>query len=128
MSFWEDTPDAYVDLASEAGYDADDVRELREAIALEAFYQSYEDKRELIVDLLFADEADDPVGLAGHVSEQYRTRMEAETETAEANLDRRETDAGTVLVLDTEAYTHRYEFPPEPLLLEELYQIGRAHV
>jgi len=125
VSFWEDTPDAYVDLASEAGYDADDVRELREAIALEAFYQSYEDKRELIVDLLFADEADDPVGLAGHVSEQYRTRMEAETETAEANLDRRETDAGTVLVLDTEAYTHRYEFPPEPLLLEELYRRHR---
>ena len=125
VSFWEDTPDAYVDLASEAEYDADDVRELREAIALEAFYQSYEDKRELIVDLLFADEADDPVGLAGHVSEQYRTRMEAETETAEANLDRRETDAGTVLVLDTEAYTHRYEFPPEPLLLEELYRRHR---
>jgi RecJ-like exonuclease len=125
VSFWEDTPDAYVDLASEAGYDADDVRELREAIALEAFYQSYEDKRELIVDLLFADEADDPVGLAGHVSEQYRTRMEAETKTAEANLDRRETDAGTVLVLDTEAYTHRYEFPPEPLLLEELYRRHR---
>ena len=125
VSFWEDTPDAYVDLASEAEYDADDVRELREAIALEAFYQSYEDKRELIVDLLFADKADDPVGLAGHVSEQYRTRMEAETETAEANLDRRETDAGTVLVLDTEAYTHRYEFPPEPLLLEELYRRHR---
>ena len=125
VSFWEDTPAAYVDLAAEAGYDESDVRELREAIALEAFYQSYEDKRELIVDLLFADEADDPVGLADHVSEKYRTRMEAEIETAKANLDHRETDAGTVLVLDTDAYTHRYEFPPEPLLLEELYRRHR---
>ena len=125
VSFWEDTPAAYVDLAAEAGYDESDVRELREAIALEAFYQSYEDKRELIIDLLFADEADDPVGLAGHVSEQYRTRMEAEIETAKANLDHRETDAGTVLVLDTDAYTHRYEFPPEPLLLDELYRRHR---
>ena len=125
VSFWEDTPAAYVDLAAEAGYDESDVRELREAIALEAFYQSYEDKRELIIDLLFADEADDPVGLAGHVSEQYRTRMEAEIETAKANLDHRETDAGTVLMLDTDAYTHRYEFPPEPLLLDELYRRHR---
>jgi RecJ-like exonuclease len=125
VSFWEDTPEAYHDLAAETGYDAAAVRELREAIALEAFYQSYEDKRELVVDLLFADEADDPVGLAGHISEQFRTRMDAEIETAEANLERREVDGETVLVLDTEAYTHRYEFPPEPLLLDELHRRHR---
>jgi len=125
VSFWEEVPTAYSDLAAEAGYDETAVTELREAIALEAFYQSYEDKRELIIDLLFADEADDPVGLAGHVSEQYRTRMAAEIETAEANLERRTADGETVLVLDTEAYTHRYEFPPEPLLLDELYRRHR---
>jgi RecJ-like exonuclease len=125
VSFWEEVPTAYSDLAAEAGYDETAVTELREAIALEAFYQSYEDKRELIIDLLFADEADDPVGLAGHVSEQYRTRMAAEIETAEANLERRTVDGETVLVLDTEAYTHRYEFPPEPLLLDELYRRHR---
>ncbi|PSP24438.1 DNA-binding protein [Halobacteriales archaeon QH_10_65_19] len=125
VSFWEEIPTAYSDLAAEAGYDETAVTELREAIALEAFYQSYEDKRELIIDLLFADEADDPVGLAGHVSEQYRTRMAAEIETAEANLERRTVDGETVLVLDTEAYTHRYEFPPEPLLLDELYRRHR---
>jgi RecJ-like exonuclease len=125
VSFWEEAPTAYSDLAAEAGYDETAVTELREAIALEAFYQSYEDKRELIIDLLFADEADDPVGLAGHVSEQYRTRMAAEIETAEANLERRTADGETVLVLDTEAYTHRYEFPPEPLLLDELYRRHR---
>jgi len=125
VSFWGEVPVAYSDLAAEAGYDETAVTELREAIALEAFYQSYEDKRELIIDLLFADEADDPVGLAGHVSEQYRTRMAAEIETAEANLERRTADGETVLVLDTEAYTHRYEFPPEPLLLDELYRRHR---
>jgi len=125
VSFWENLPEAYGDLAAEAGYDESAVRELREAIALEAFYQSYEDKRELIIDLLFADEADDPVGLAGHVSEQFRTRMETEIETATANLERRDVDGETVLVLDTEAYTHQYEFPPEPLLLDELYRRNR---
>jgi RecJ-like exonuclease len=125
VSFWEDTPEQYTDLAAEAGYDEDDVRSLREAVGLEAFYQSYEDKRELIIDLLFADEADDPVGLAAHISEQYRTRMDTEIETAESNLERRELDGETVLVLDTDAYTHEYEFPPLALLLDELYRRNR---
>ncbi|MFW6382771.1 MAG: DHH family phosphoesterase [Haloferacaceae archaeon] len=125
ISFWEDTPEQYVELAGEAGYDDEATRELREAIALEAFYHSYEDKRELIADLLFADEAADPVKLAGHISEQFRTRMDAEVETAEANLESHDVDGETVLVLDTDAYTHRYEFPPEPLLLDELYRRHR---
>ncbi len=120
ISFWEETPERYTDLAAEAGYDADDTRELREAIALKAFYQSYEDKRELISDLLFPDQADDPVGLAGHVSEQYRTRMDAEIKTAEANLETFDAGEEPIHVLDTQAYTHKYEFPPNPLLLDEL--------
>ncbi|MEF8821211.1 MAG: OB-fold nucleic acid binding domain-containing protein [Halovenus sp.] len=125
ISFWEDTPEQYVELATEAGYEPDDTTNLREAVALKAFYQSYEDKRELISDLLFADEADDPVGLAGHVAEQYRTRMDSEIETAEANLEEFDAGGETILVLDTQAYTHKYEFPPTPLLLEELYRRHR---
>jgi RecJ-like exonuclease len=125
VSFWEETPERYGDLASAADYDTEDVRTLRGAIALEAFYQSYEDKRELVIDLLFAEEAEDPVGLASNISEQFRTRMDAEIETAEANLERHEFDGETVLVLDTDAYTHRYEFPPEPLLLDELFRRHR---
>ena len=125
ISFWEEAPEQYAQLASEAGYESEDTRKLREAIALEAFYHSYEDKRELIADLLFADEADDPVKLAGHISEQYRTRMDDAVETAEANLESYEADGETVLVLDTEAYTHRYEFPSAPLLLDELYRRHR---
>jgi len=125
ISFWEDTPEQYAELAVDAGYDEEDARELREAIALEAFYQSYEDKRELISDLLFNESTDDPVGLAGHISEQFRTRIDAEVETAEANLEHFETDDEPILVLDTEAYTHRYEFPPEWLLLDELYRRRR---
>jgi len=125
ISFWEGTPEQYAALAAESGYDSDDTRSLREAVALKAFYQSYEDKRELISDLLFADGSDDPTALADHVAEQYRTRMDAEVETAEANME--EFDAGeeTILVLDTEAYTHSYEFPPGPLLLDELYRRHR---
>jgi RecJ-like exonuclease len=126
VSFWEDAPESYADLAREAGYDDEAVRELREAIALEAYYQSYEDKRELITDLLFAEQdADATRGLAANVSEQFRTKMDAALDTAEANLERHESDGRAVLVLDTEAYVHRYEFPPEELLLDELYRRHR---
>ncbi|AQL44175.1 DNA-binding protein [Halorientalis sp. IM1011] len=127
VSFWEDTPESYVDLAESTGYDADATREIREAIALEAYYQSYEDKRELIADLLFP-ETDDERGLAGHVSEQFRTKLDAEIETAEANLERREVDGISVAVLDTDAFAHRYEFPPTNLLLDELFRRHRDDV
>jgi RecJ-like exonuclease len=118
VSAWSETPEAYADLASSAGYDPDDSRVLREALALVAHYQAYEDKRELVADLLFADDAD--VGLAEHISEQYRTRMETAIDTAQANLERHSLNGRTVILLDTDAYTHRYEFPPRALLLDEL--------
>jgi RecJ-like exonuclease len=120
VSFWEDTPEAYTDLAGEAGYDAEATEEIREAIALEAYYQSYEDKRELIIDLLFGEQTDDVTGLAGHISEQFREKMNTEVATAEANIEERTVDGEPIAVLDTEAYTHRYEFPPTELLLDEL--------
>ena len=125
VSFWEDTPKAYADLASEAGYDTETTTEIREAIALEAYYQSYEDKRELIIDLLFAKQTDDVTGLAGHVSEQFREKMGTEVETAEANLDEETVDGEPIAILGTDTYTHRYEFPPTELLLDELYRRHR---
>jgi len=127
VSFWEDAPEAYVEAAAEAGYDADATREVREAVTLEAFYQSYEDKRELVTDLLFGD-GDGPGGLAGHVSEQFREKLAAEVETAEVNLDYQTIDDVTVAVLDAEAFTHRYEFPPTHLLVEELHRGHRDEV
>ncbi len=123
VSFWEDAPSAYVDLAAEAGYDEETVRDLRQAVALEAFYQSYEDKRELIIDLLFPDDAAE--GLAEKVAGQFREKLETEVETASANFEEVLLDGGAVLVLDTEAFTHRYEFPPVALLLDELWRRNR---
>ncbi|ELZ35003.1 recj-like exonuclease with dnaj-type zn-finger domain [Halogeometricum pallidum JCM 14848] len=134
VSYWENTPEAYVSLAEETGYDADRTRELREAIALEAYYQSYEDKRELITDLLFDDgvssgaqRAADAVegNLAGHIAEQFRIKLDTEVETAQANLEEREEGDVTVAVLDAEAYTHRFDFPPTSLLVDELHRRNR---
>ncbi|OTE99582.1 DHH family phosphoesterase [Halorubrum sp. SD683] len=118
VSYWADGPDRYVDLARDAGYDAERVAELREAVALEAYYQSYQDKRELIADLLFSDGGD----LAAHVSEQFREKLEAEVETADANVVTEAVDGVEFALLDTDGYTHRYDFPPTPLLLDDLHR------
>ncbi|ELZ53882.1 nucleic acid binding OB-fold tRNA/helicase-type [Halorubrum distributum JCM 9100] len=118
VSYWADAPERYVDLARDAGYDAERVAELREAVALEAYYQSYQDKRELIADLLFSDGGN----LAAHVSEQFREKLETEVETADANVVTEAVDGVEFALLDTDGYTHRYDFPPTPLLLDDLHR------
>ena len=127
VSYWEGTPEAYVDLATEAGYDETGVSERREAVALEAYYQSYKDKRELVIDLLFADGESTPRDgdLAAHVSEQFRAKLETELETARENLTTETVDGVTVAVLDTDAFTHRYNFPTTTLLLDALHRRQR---
>jgi RecJ-like exonuclease len=123
VSYWGETPEQYVELAAEGGVDGETARQLREAVALEAYYQSYEDKRELIIDLLFErGEGGDGVGLAEQVAEQFETKLEAEMGTALANLERREAAGVSFAVLDTDSYTHRFDFPPKRLLLDELHR------
>ncbi|PSP55471.1 DNA-binding protein [Halobacteriales archaeon QS_1_67_19] len=121
VSYWADAPEAYADLADEAGYEPSHTDAIREAVALEAFYQSYEDKRELITDLLFEHEKRD---LAEHVSEQFREKLETELDTVEPNLSVRGADGVSFTVLDTEAFTHRFDFPPTGLLLDEIHRRG----
>ena len=118
VSYWAGAPDRYGDLARDAGYDAERVAELREAVALEAYYQSYQDKRELIADLLFSDGGN----LAAHVSEQFREKLETEVETADANVVTEAVDGVEFALLDTDGYTHQYDFPPTPLLLDDLHR------
>ncbi|MUV61499.1 DHH family phosphoesterase [Halobacterium sp. CBA1126] len=126
VAYWADTPAAYADLAAETDYSPETLADLRDAIALEAFYQSYEDKRELISDLLWG-EADD--SLISHVSEQFRERLDTELSTAEPHLEIRGQDGVAFETLDVDAYTHQYDFPPVDLLLDALYrQRDRADV
>ncbi|QLC32698.1 S1 RNA-binding domain-containing protein [Halarchaeum sp. CBA1220] len=119
IPFWGETPAVYADLAAEAGYEAETVADVRDALALEAFYQAYEDKREIVADLLW-DEAD--TSLVGHIGSQFREKLETEFETAEPHLEARDAGAATVEVLDVDSYTHRYDFPPVDLLLDALYR------
>lgn len=115
VSFWHVVPARYVELAGAAGYDEDRIQTLREALALEAFYQAFEDKRELIADVLFTDHE-----IAQHASDQYRELVDDAVGTAEAHLTREDVEGTTIGVLDTHAFTHEYEFPPVEVLLPEL--------
>ena len=121
VSYWEDTPAAYTDAAEAVGYDAQQVGDIREAVALEAYYQSYQDKRELITDLLF----DDAGGLAAHIAEQFREKLDTELSTAQANLQTDERAGVSMAVLDTEQFSHRFDFPSTELLLDELHRAER---
>ena len=119
VAYWEDRPEAYADLATDAGFDRESLEALRDAIALEAFYQSYEDKRELISDLLWGDADDD---LVDHVATQFRERLDTELSTAEPHLSVRGRDGVAFETLDVDAYTHQYDFPPVDLLLDALHR------
>jgi len=127
VSYWTDVPEQYAALADEGGYDETAVRERREAIALEAYYQSYDDKRELVADLLFgqAEAPGDADSLAAHVSEQFREKLDTEVETADRNISVRGENGVTFAVLDTDDFTHRFDFPPTTLLLDELHRRRR---
>jgi len=118
VSYWTDAPAAYVEAAAGAGVDTETARRLREAVALEACYQTYEDKRQLISELLF----ERATGLAEESSEQFRRKLDDELATTEANLDVREVGGVAMAVLDTDAFTHRFDFPPATLLLDELHR------
>ncbi|AHG04235.1 RecJ domain-containing protein [Halobacterium sp. DL1] len=119
VAYWEEPPAAYADLADSTEYSRETLENLRDAIALEAFYQSYEDKRELISDLLWG-EADD--SLITHVSAQFRERLDTELTTAEPHLRVRGENGVTFEVLDVDDYTHQYDFPPVDLLLDALHR------
>ncbi len=124
MSQWEDPLPAYDRLAVEAGYDASERQRIREALAIEAYYQSHNGKRELITDLLFEETSD----LVAHIADQYRERLRAELEPARENLTRKQTSDITFVVLDTDNFAHRFDFPPTELLLDVLHRKERTAV
>ncbi|WP_232685996.1 OB-fold nucleic acid binding domain-containing protein [Halobacterium zhouii] len=117
IAYWTDVPTAYADLAAESGYEREELATLRDAIALEAFYQSYEDKRELITDLLWDETGG---SLAEHVADQFRTKLDTELDTAEPHLEPRGEGGVVFEVLDVGEFTHQYDFPPVDLLLDAL--------
>lgn len=118
ISFWDNLPQTYADLAAENGRESEDVTQLREAVALEAYYHDHGSKRELITDILWDEHQD----LAAYVSSQFRAKMAREVETAEPHLESRDVGGLALAVLDAHAFTHRFDFPPTELLLDAIHR------
>ncbi|MFB6134384.1 MAG: DHH family phosphoesterase [Halanaeroarchaeum sp.] len=122
-SYWSDRPARYEDLAAAAGYALETLKDIRNAVTLEAFYQSYEDKRELIADLFWGD---DNVELAAPISEQFEEKLESQLDTAIPHLERRNASGLIFDVLDVDDFTHQYDFPPVSLLIDALHRRREA--
>ncbi|MFB6110913.1 MAG: OB-fold nucleic acid binding domain-containing protein [Halobacteriaceae archaeon] len=118
ISFWGGPPQPYADLAAEQGRDPEDISELREAVALAAYYHGHGGKRELVKDLLWEEHED----LAAYVASQFRAKLASELETAEPHLESRDVGGLELAVLDADAFTHRFDFPPTDLLLDAIHR------
>ncbi len=112
----EDRPATADRLMADSSYDDTDVGRMNEAIAIEAYYQPWEDKRALIRNLLF----ERPPGSIQPISDQYREKLDRAVETARHNARVSEVDGTTFLALDTASFGNRFEFPPDRVLLREL--------
>lgn len=124
ISYGDRIPDPYQRLAADHGVDPETIAERHQALALFAFYQRYDDKRELVADLLF--DGAEATHLAEHVSTQYRERIETALQTARENCERVSVVGGTLVLLDAEEHTHRFDFPPRSVLAAELFAVERG--
>lgn len=115
-------PDTARRLLEDSRFEEDDIETMREAVTLEAYYQPWEDKRALIRGILFERQA----GSVEPISEQFRDKVDQAVETARYNAEVHPADGRDVLVLDTDRFGNRYEFPPMRVLLRSL--LGAADV
>ncbi|MFB6146927.1 MAG: OB-fold nucleic acid binding domain-containing protein [Halobacteriaceae archaeon] len=122
VSFPGEVPATYADLAADAGFDADSVEALRRAVAVGAYHQRREGKRQLVADLLWPAADGD---LVAELSEECRDRIDDAIDTARAHLEQRHVGGTTFAVLDMTSYSHEDAFPPADLLLDALHRAER---
>ena len=84
ISYWENAPGKYMELANEAGYELDMIGKIHRAIAVEAFYQRNSSKREMISDMLFGENTE----LIEQCNSYFVESMEKGILTASPHLDR----------------------------------------
>lgn len=109
-------PASALRLLEESPYDESDVQTMREAVALESYYQARQPKRALMTEILFEHEA----GAVQPFSDQFRSKLDGAVDTATHNAEIHRVDGEAVAVLDVAAFGNRFEFPPVPVLLEGL--------
>lgn len=112
----DEPPESAVRLLKDSPYNLSDARTMREAVALETYYQPRRSKRALMYEILF----EHTTGDVQPFSDQFRTKLDGAVETAIHNADVHQVDDEVVAVLDVAKFGNRFEFPPVPVLLEGL--------
>ncbi len=118
ISYWKNPPAKYIEMASELGYDDDKMSKIRESIALEAFYQRHNGKREMILGILFVGNEQ----LIEQSSSYFRKKVESEIQTVSYHIEQLIINGRKIGMLDIEKFTHRYQFPPIKLLMSEIIE------
>ena len=113
ISYWEDVPERYAELADGLGYELGLLKKIHRSIAVEAFYQRNSSKREMISDILFGENLE----LINRCNAYFVENMEKGILTASLHLDRLVIGENKIATIDLDKFTNRYQFPPEELLL-----------
>mgnify|MGYP000386251072 FL=1 len=105
---------AYLDLAADAGYDEDDLRDVGEALDYAAHWLRYDDGRHLVDDVLNVG-CDDPVrheDLVDLLAERSREAIEDQLEATLPHVESEDLDNGATLYrIDVENHAHRFTYP-----------------
>ncbi|AGM99967.1 hypothetical protein L593_00065 [Salinarchaeum sp. Harcht-Bsk1] len=104
----------YLDLAADAGYDEDDLRDVGEALDYAAHWLRYDDGRHLVDDVLNVG-CDDPerhAELVDLLAERSREAIDDQLEATLPHVESEELDNGATLYrIDVENHAHRFTYP-----------------
>jgi RecJ-like exonuclease len=104
----------YIDLAADAGYDEDDLRDVGEALDYAAHWLRYDDGRHLVDDILNVG-CDDPERhreLVGLLAERSREAIQKQLDATLPHAESEDLDNGATLYrIDVENHAHRFTYP-----------------
>jgi len=106
--------DQFFDLAAEAGYEKETLKDVSEALDYEAFWLRYNSGRELINDVLNVDcdDEDRHRELVAYLAERASEEVDEQLDAAIPHLEHEHLDNGAHLYrIDVENYAHRFTYP-----------------
>ena len=107
-----DEVEQYVKLASEKGYDREQLKKIAECIDFEAYFLRFMNGRGIIDTILGVDNLDKHPKMVEALYKEYLKRVDTQMKAALPNIKRVQLENGIYFnVLDVEKYAHKFTFP-----------------
>ena len=107
-----DEVEQYVKLASEKGYDKEQLKKIAECIDFEAYFLRFMNGRGIIDTILGVDNLDKHPKMVEALYKEYLRRVDTQMKAALPNIKRVQLENGIYFnVLDVEKYAHKFTFP-----------------